>query len=458
MSSDEGSQNSRVSEYMTNMEERLTDLIEIIQEIRQDRYTNLKTLTQQKSEIQEEISRIRIRINEHLDELERELLSELTKTVDDNSKHVEHVFTKINEKEIKLCEIYNDIEKSKTNTTNFPVVLSNEQIGAIVQEEEQYLKTLFYHKSLEDISITCQFNRPLRMLSDDIARFGIISTVTKPVMTSPFRREERSLLALVTDNLKLTLAYEINLNKVSTQLLIRGCLSLPFGDLMFSDGKNTRLTVYNNNGSFKFEITTGMVGAFDLTSIDDTTVAVTYAYSAVINIIDIIRKKVVKTIKTNGWCFGITYRSGTLIYCVQGKGLQMLNLKDYTVSDLYRENLPSCAYVITIGNNICFTNSDQNSVTLVDSALNIIWKFEDRTMLRFPQGITADGDGNVFITGCFSNNVVFISADGRKIKQVLGLDDGLWSPRGIHYNRSRDILLVANEVGSVFLYNFNLHV
>jgi hypothetical protein len=44
------------------------------------------------------------------------------------------------------------------------------------------------------------------------------------------------------------------------------------------------------------------------------------------------------------------------------------------------------------------------------------------------------------------------------MKQVLGLDDGLWSPRGIHYNRSRDILLVANEVGSVFMYNFNLHV
>jgi hypothetical protein len=43
---------------MENMEERLTYLIEIIQEIKQDRYTNLKTLTQQKSEIQEEISRI----------------------------------------------------------------------------------------------------------------------------------------------------------------------------------------------------------------------------------------------------------------------------------------------------------------------------------------------------------------------------------------------------------------
>jgi DNA-binding beta-propeller fold protein YncE len=46
-------------------------------------------------------------------------------------------------------------------------------------------------------------------------------------------------------------------------------------------------------------------------------------------------------------------------------------------------------------------------------------------LLKSPRGISVDNDGNVYVVGCSSNNIVVISPDGQRHRQVLSSGDGL---------------------------------
>jgi len=80
----------------------------------------------------------------------------------------------------------------------------------------------------------------------------------------------------------------------------------------------------------------------------------------------------------------------------------------------------------------------------------------DNTNQRFEQpspGISVDNDGNVYVVGNVSNNVVVISADGQRHRQLLSKSDGLVNPVVLDYDRSTNKLLVVNERDTAFLFD-----
>jgi DNA-binding beta-propeller fold protein YncE len=73
-------------------------------------------------------------------------------------------------------------------------------------------------------------------------------------------------------------------------------------------------------------------------------------------------------------------------------------------------------------------------------------------LLKEPNGITVDSNSNIYVTGYKSNNVVALSPDGKRAKQLLGISDGINSPYAIWYDKDRNHLLVVNYGGSANLY------
>jgi sugar lactone lactonase YvrE len=51
------------------------------------------------------------------------------------------------------------------------------------------------------------------------------------------------------------------------------------------------------------------------------------------------------------------------------------------------------------------------------------WEFNDERVLQCPLGISVDNDGNVYVVGCHSNNVMVISPDGQRHRQLLASKD-----------------------------------
>ncbi|CAG2241606.1 unnamed protein product [Mytilus edulis] len=214
-----------------------------------------------------------------------------------------------------------------------------------------------------------------------------------------------------------------------------------------------KIRVFKSDGSKDFEIK-DIGGTFDVVFIGDDSIAVTSGESNKINIIDLKTHKLKKSIKVDSYTGGVTYKNGHLIYCAREKGIQMLSLNNGTITNVSSTKLPDYAYVTTFGDKLIYTNRNNHSVTCCDYHGNILWTFCDQSLLLDPAGISVDNDGNVYVAGYLTGNVVVISPDGQRCRQILTREDGLSDPWTLHYDISTNELLVANESDEAFLrYN-----
>ena len=81
------------------------------------------------------------------------------------------------------------------------------------------------------------------------------------------------------------------------------------------------------------------------------------------------------------------------------------------------------------------------------------WEFKDERVLRGPFGISVDNDGNVYVVGRESINVMVISPDGHRHRQLVSSKDGLVLPKVLDYERSTNRLLVVNQSDTAFLFD-----
>jgi DNA-binding beta-propeller fold protein YncE len=149
---------------------------------------------------------------------------------------------------------------------------------------------------------------------------------------------------------------------------------------------------------------------------------------------------------------GMAIRGRTIYYCAWSKGLKMLNLSDKSVGDIERE-MSNVNYIATFGDKLYYTNWNTHTVTCCDLQGTIQWKFKDERVLRCPLGISVDNDGNVYVAGRDSINVVVISPDGQRHRRLLSSKDGLVKPIVLDYERSTNKLLVVNMRDIAFLFD-----
>ena len=172
-----------------------------------------------------------------------------------------------------------------------------------------------------------------------------------------------------------------------------------------------------------------------------------------IAIIDRESQKVMTTISMDTYIYGMAVRGKTIYYCAGSKGLKMLNLNDKSKSNVINSNMTGVDYVATSGDKLYYANVNTHIVTCCELHGTTQWKFNDKRVLREPVGISVDNDGNVYVVGYSSRNVVVISPDGQRHRQLLSSKDGLISPRVLDYDRSTNRLLVANRSSTAFMFD-----
>jgi DNA-binding beta-propeller fold protein YncE len=110
-------------------------------------------------------------------------------------------------------------------------------------------------------------------------------------------------------------------------------------------------------------------------------------------------------------------------------------------------------YVSTSGDKLYYTNINTHTVTCCDLHGTIQWEFIDKHVLQYPYGISVDNDGNVYVVGYDTKNVVVISPDGQRHRQLLSIKDGLSYPYVLDYDKSTSRLLVVNQSSTAFLFD-----
>jgi hypothetical protein len=136
--------------------------------------------------------------------------------------------------------------------------------------------------------------------------------------------------------LSLVFHTTFNIPKGISNIAITGCIVCPDGRLVFVDyNYNSKLVILNGDRTLHTEITCSPSKPFDVTCLDDTTVAVSTIYG--IEIIDINSTKTKRRIKISKLCGGITYHNGVLLWCEHQRGIQMMKLSDDRVTTLAKQ-------------------------------------------------------------------------------------------------------------------------
>ena len=196
-------------------------------------------------------------------------------------------------------------------------------------------------------------------------------------------------------------------------------------------------------------------GALGVACIDQNTVAVTSVSDKFIQLVYLDIGRPVKFINTNTACSGITLTNGMLVFCSIGKGLRKVYLKDESIVEIVDFDANLCSRVTSFNDKLYYTDSNRSEVGCCDINGTTLWTFTDTSVSKDQRSIAVDDYGNVYVVDPRSANVIVISPDGKKHKQLLSKTERLDNPWALQYDWKTRQLLVANSTESQLTYTTN---
>jgi hypothetical protein len=386
-------------------------------------------------------------------------LIELEKQV---TEETGELLASLGEKQKELIEYQSNIVNIKKYASDLQTFIAVKQIEKDVETHDTFLQSLVNSESLNQTKLTYKIDTSLKNITTSIQKFAEIVVESKPCEMILFRSKDKQAQMMVADlsppmsvlNIQLNLKHKINTKGNN----ISGCSLLPNGRMVYSSYNASLVRFINKEGIQLFQIGKDKTGScfYDTVYIKDTNnVAVSSGYVSkrCITIIDIESQKVMTIIPMDTYISGMAVRGRTIYYCAWNKGLKMLNLSDKSVSDIISSNMTGVDYVATSGDKLYYANTYTHTVTCCDLHGTTQWQFKDTRVLQGPRGISVDNDGNVYVIGYDTNNVVVISPDGQRHRQLLSSKDGLSKPTVLDYDKSTNRLLIVNKSCTVFLFD-----
>ncbi|CAG2198915.1 unnamed protein product [Mytilus edulis] len=330
-------------------------------------------------------------------------------------------------------DLQNNIVAMKNHATDLQTFLASKKLEERAMLEEKYLQSILIDSnSLKCLNLKCSISDNI-MHIPAIKSFGSIST-----------HVSASSAVLTTEKDK------------QAQILYHRKHFCQNGDMVFAEYfEGNRLLIMNSMGNLRREISLPSIHPYDVTSIDDNTVAVTTWYQNGIHVVDINSGTITAHI-SGDFCGGITRRGNTLICGVRSNELKAVDLRDNAVSALIPEVPINCqTYVTTTSDKIFVTHHANNTVTCYRMNGDKEWQYVDQSMVNVPLGITVDKYENVYVISNGNNSVVLITSDGKHARKILEEKDGIVCPYCVHFDPNQNNLLVACFNGGAFLYNIS---
>ncbi|VDI72449.1 Hypothetical predicted protein [Mytilus galloprovincialis] len=361
---------SKSSALFDVMEQSLEDMTIKLGRIVEDRILNMEKFQEQRQRFETDIKEMRDKINRHLDKLETEIQHDIQAAEQKAQSQTDNLHSKIADHEKSQDELQKNIFATKMFATDLQAFFGGKMFEAEIQKEEMFLKSLTEDGSFQHIHLKFRIDDKMSDILS-ITKIGEILTIKNPpTITLAMDRNKQAQQSVpkipkTINDINPTLLNKIEIPKGGRGNNISGCTIMPSGKLVFVDHVNNRLLIHDENGLFDFERPVSQ-RPVDVTCINEYNVAVTHNEKPYhIEIVNIANKNIVKRIKTSERCYGITNKSGKLIYYESGRGIQTVDITNgraaTTVVKVYDNH--DWTYVTTSKDKIYLTDQYSSTVT-----------------------------------------------------------------------------------------------
>ncbi|XP_069142160.1 tripartite motif-containing protein 2-like [Argopecten irradians] len=425
------------------MEILIKDVEEQLHTIKEDQVTALQSLMD-----------LRTKINERFDELQKELTDKLTASFKEEKENLDV--------SRKKCERLM-FAMQKTLTSSQDASLKEDTVGTISlfqrgQAEVESCKALIQEleKSSRSTSLRHEYNPDILTLDTKT------SLTLGTILVHQQQRKLPNTAALSERQLKMTRKINIKVPTDEKDCALYGVVLLSGGRIVVGDDANHKVKLFTENGDFKCEVQLSEA-LCDLCRVDDNTVAVTLYEDKTIctvNITDltltVISKIKIQNVTEN--CLGITYNNNTFVF---GTVTSLYSVPQNGGEATMLHNIESrCLHLASdkvngrVFASIYTSDPDSVAVTrLSDGTHTDVLKVG---VVKGTTGIDVDREGNVYVCGRGSHNVIQMSGDGTNVKELLTSSNEIERPRAISVCEDKVVITNASTKQQNFVHLFQL--
>lgn len=442
------------STAVQDAEEALTEILHNIKEIHKVYSKNIATLSENRKQIEQQIQEIRLKLNNHIDQIQMRLVDEIREVESSENKKICQLVETLEKKENHLTQYQNKIVNIKDHASDFQTFMSIEQIEQDLAKEEEFTQSCVEDDKITNRVITFSIDKIIEMIMTIVQKLGDIVVKVKPTDVM-LRRNKKKQAQIITLKIQaesfncITARLQQTIQTSSGN--VRGCCILPDGRMAFTSFGENLLIVIKADGSRDFEI--NLPGAVDVVKLttDETLVVSSCSIGTNktgLSVINLEERKITKFIPVESPCYGLTESNGNLIFCTESE-LKMCNLKTEFITTIATVDLSIFPYVSTNGKHIYYTSLSHCSLICCDFQGTLKWE----QTVNFPLGVSVLDNGHVYVLS--HDSVELFSPCGSESRTLLTVSDGLCEAQAMHYDKTRNMLLVSNSEYKAFLYSMD---
>ncbi|XP_069142158.1 uncharacterized protein [Argopecten irradians] len=428
---------------VNSMEILIKDVEEQLQSMTEDQVTALESLID-----------LRTKINERFDVLQKELTDKLTASFKEEKENLDISRRK--------CERLM-FAMQKTLTSSQDTDLKEDTVGTInlfqrSQAEVESCKALIQEleKSSRSTSVRHEYNPDILTLDTKT------SLTLGKILVHQQRRKLPNTAALSERQLKMTRKININLQTDANDCAVNGVVLLSGGRIVVGDKANKKVKLFTENTDFQCELEL-CNRPCDLCRIDDNTVAVmlvTLKIICVVNVGDstLTVKSNIKIQNVTENCLGVTYNNNTFVvgtltslYSVPQNGDEATMLHNIESKCLHLASDKVNGRVFA-----SIHTSDPDAVAVIRLSDETHTDVLKVGVVEGTTGIDVDREGNVYVCGFNSHNVIQMSGDGTNVRELLTSSYGIERPRAISVCEDKVVITNKSTKQQNFVYLFQL--
>lgn len=448
------SRNSKFSTKLWDVEHGIAHILGNIEEIIKKKKENIQTVKDEKLNIENELKKLREKINEHLDNLQSKVLNNIAVIYSQFSLDSENFLSRIDARKRYIESIAQNISCIREFASDLQTFLLTKKLESDFSKEQDNFISELTETDLDEIDLDVTFNSNIYSILASVTSLAEINVIKHQSVLNQMKRDIRNQCSSdnTLSNIRLLSRTPITAPRDSTTNFLRNCIILENSEVLFTDdSENKRLVWFNADGSHKRNIEMRSE-PYDIANMEGSTIAVTVPREKAIFMFDLSRNKIIGKIVTRNYCYGLSYQNNTFIVSILDNGIQTLD-RHGNILHTIPMNVEKVCNLHTHLDKLYFTEYDSSSVICCDLRGKCVWKFRHK-IFGGPLSVCTDNDSNVYVVGYDTDNLIVISSDGKQCVFLLEGKDKLFGPTGIHFHKQNKQLLVCSRFdGQALLYD-----